>query len=211
MSTALAPARALATHPETTAPSAEPRSAPSRRPVVLRSVPALGTAAVPEAPSLAPPPLREVPRRPTDPTPPARAADGFAPVDPDVTPLRSLETPTADPGRVCASILQVAGEAMRGIRPLSQLARWVDGDIFDELAGYAPTHGARTSVRQRLEPGAVAAVLARGRLWKVRVARISAHVAECTVLARTPERVRAVVVRLEARGTSWRATALGAL
>lgn len=185
------------------------RATEPRRRLTLRTVRTPTPAAVLTAPTLAPPPLRSA--RPAPEADPAASPAGFHPVDRDVIPLRSLEGPSADPGRVCASILQVAAEAMRGIRPLVQLARWVDAEIFDELAEYAPSHGARTTVRQRLEPGAVASVLASGRLWKVRVARICPHVAECTVLTKTPERVRAVVVRLEEHRSSWRATALAAL
>jgi len=129
----------------------------------------------------------------------------------DTAPLRSLTGPSTDPGRVCASILQVGGEAMRGLRPLAQLARWVDEAIFTELAEFAPQHGARTSVRQRLAPDATAAVLARARVLRIHASRISLHVTECTALVRDEGRVRAVVVRLEERGTSWRATALHAL
>lgn len=129
----------------------------------------------------------------------------------DTTPLRSLTGPATDPGRVCASILQVGGEAMRGLRPLVQLTRWVDEAIFTELAEYAPQHGARTSVRQRLAPDSTASVLARARVLRIHASRVSLHVTECTALVRDQGRVRAVVVRLEERGTSWRATALHAL
>jgi len=126
----------------------------------------------------------------------------------DAPPLRSLTGPAVDPARVCASILQVGGEAMRGLRPLVQLSRWVDDQIFTELAAFAPTHGARTSVRQRLEPDATATVLARARLRRIHVTRLSLHVAECTALVEMEGRVRAVAVRLEERRTSWRATTL---
>ncbi|MDQ2624590.1 MAG: Rv3235 family protein [Actinomycetota bacterium] len=138
----------------------------------------------------------------------SRADTSGVAVGRDCEHLRTLEAPATDPGRVCVSILQVAGEAMRGLRPLVQLSRWVGADIFAELAEYAPAHGARTSVRQRLCPEATATVLARARVLRVRVARISPHVAECTVLIQLGERVRAVVVRLEARGSTWRATTL---
>jgi len=130
---------------------------------------------------------------------------------PDVTPLRSLTGPTADPARVCASIVQVCAEAMRGLRPLVQLTRWVDEAIFTELAAFAPTHGSRSSVQQRLEPDSTASVLARARLRKVRVTRTSPQIADATVLVELDGRVRAVVVRLEARRGSWRATELRAL
>lgn len=125
--------------------------------------------------------------------------------------LRTLEGPSASPGRVCASILQVAGEAMRGLRPLAQLTRWVDAEIFAELARFAPTHGERTSVPQRLDPDATAAVLARAQVRRIRVSRIAPGIAECTALVEVGSRVRAVVMRLEGRGQTWRATALQSL
>jgi len=125
--------------------------------------------------------------------------------------LRHLEGPRAEPARVCASILQVAAEGLRGLRPLSQLARWVSPEIFAELADFAPRHGERVSLRTRLEPDATASVLARCRVARVRAVRLDARTAECTALVRTAERTRAVVVRLESHRDSWRATELQAL
>ena len=188
---------------------APPTSRPTRdrrRPVSLRPVPATG-GVVPAAAPLTEPPVLTVPPGPAEPVQESRPRDPFE----DVTPLRSLTGPEADPGRVCMSILQVTAEAMRGRRPHAQLARWVDGQIFNELGEFAPAHGSRTSLRQRLAPDSVATVLARGRFRKVRVVRISPHVAECTVLVDVGDRVRAVVVRLEEHKTTWRATALAAV
>src|SRR5690554_3055165 len=93
-----------------------------RRPVSLRPVPATG-GAVPAAAPLTGPPVLTVPPGPAEPVQEPRPRDPFTE---DVTPLRSLTGPAADPGRVCMSILQVTAEAMRGLRPLAQLARWVD-------------------------------------------------------------------------------------
>ena len=188
------------------------RAGRARRPVYLRPVASPAAGQVQTAVAAAPAPLVSLPERPPRATPvQVRSAGPFDDIGADVTPLRSLTGPATDPGRVCASILQIAGEAMRGLRPLVQLARWIDDDIFRELAAFAPSHGSRTSVRQRLDPGSAATVLARGQLRKVRVARITPHVAECTVLTEIEGRVRAVVVRLEERGTTWRATALAAV
>jgi len=186
---------------------AEPRTArPTtrrHRRLHLQPVPTV-PGEVPHAELLAAASLVVVPPAP-EPTPRQTPARKFVDVG-EATPLRSLTGPAADPGRVCVSILQVATEVMRGLRPLVQLTRWVDREIFAELAEHAPRHGARSSTRQRIDTGSVASVLARGRLRKVRVSRVSPHVAECTVLVDLGDRVRAVVVRLEEHRASWRAT-----
>lgn len=140
-----------------------------------------------------------------------RAKEQEIEAPPLATHLRSLEVPKASPGQVCASILQVAGEAMRGVRPLVQLSRWVDEQVFSELARFAPRHGSRTSTAQRVEPEATASLLARAKVQRLKVARISPTVAECTALVLVDERVRAVVVRLEVHRDRWRATTLQAL
>src|SRR5690606_13015997 len=108
-----------------------------RRPIRLRPVRGLRTVtherAASEATELdAARLLALVPPAPTAPDrPESRSNDDER--WPDVTPLRSLTGPTADPARVCASIVQVCAEAMRGLRPLVQLTRWVDEAIFTEL------------------------------------------------------------------------------
>lgn len=210
MTALLAPAPPAATAaaaqgaPSRTAPGAQTPPRRPRRPAYLRPVASVA-GEVEAAEAIAPAPLVTLSPAPSPTVRVVRARDVF---DEDVTPLRSLTGPAADPARVCMSILQVAAEAMRGLRPLVQLARWVDEAIFSELASFAPSHGSRSSVRQRLAPASTAAVLARARFRKVRVARISPHVAECTVLVEVDDRVRAVVVRLEERRTAWRATAL---
>ena len=204
------PARDRAPSPATPRSEGTTRAAGTarrRRPVYLRPVPSTEGEVLVAAP-MSPTPLVTVSPAPAEPAPKPRPRDPF---DEDATPLRSLTGPAVDPGRVCMSILQVAAEAMRGLRPLVQLARWVDDGIFNDFAAFAPPHGSRTSVRQRLAPGSAATVLARGRFRRVRVVRISPHVAECTVLVDVGDRVRAVVVRLEERGPSWRATELAAV
>jgi hypothetical protein len=95
-------------------------------------------------------------------------------------------------------MVQAAVEALRGARPLAQLARWVSPEIYDQL-------DARAKLTQRVR-GADGAH--RAAIRRIRLCRLGESTAEATVVVDDGPRVRAVAVRLEGRRGQWRATAL---
>lgn len=107
--------------------------------------------------------------------------------------------PLPDPTPLCCSMVQAAVEALRGTRPLSQLARWVLPEIYEQLA-------LRSELTQRVlgrDAGTHRATIRR-----IRLCRLGDSTAEATVIVDDGPRVRAVAVRLEGHRGQWRATAL---
>ncbi|MCC2316889.1 Rv3235 family protein [Cellulomonas chengniuliangii] len=121
---------------------------------------------------------------------------------------RPLERPAPtdatlpEPTSVCCSIVLVALEAMTGTRSISQLARWVTPELYEQLA-------ARAAVTTRAV-GAVGAArsTARPEVRRARVCRLGQRAAEATIVVQDGARVRAVAIRLEERRGAWRAVAL---
>lgn len=112
---------------------------------------------------------------------------------PTATPQASPEPDLGDPRQIGGAVVLAAVEALRGVRPLAQLVRWVSPEVFESLARAAgPATGARTRAVIRAQ----------------RVCRISPTVAEGSVVVHDGARVRAAAVRLEAHRGSWRATVL---
>ena len=104
-----------------------------------------------------------------------------------------------DPMPLCCAMVQAAVEALRGARPLAQLARWVSPEIYEQLS-------VRSELTQRVRgdsPGTHRAAIRR-----IRMCRLGDRAAEATVVVDDGPRVRAVAVRLEGHRGQWRATAL---
>jgi hypothetical protein len=100
-----------------------------------------------------------------------------------------------DPRRWSAKLTQAVMETLYGPRPIQQLARWTDGNVYRAIARRVaartgPTTGAPPQVRS------------------VRVCRPAPTVAEASVVVQTGRRVRAVALRLEIRDRRWLCTAL---
>jgi hypothetical protein len=93
-----------------------------------------------------------------------------------------------------------AVEAIRGDRPLAQLARAVTPEILEAL-----TTRARL-VRALPRPSGTVPrpVMVR----RARVVRLGPHVAEATVIVDDVDRVRAAAIRVEVHRGRWRAVAL---
>ena len=104
-----------------------------------------------------------------------------------------------DPTQLCCAMVQAAVEALRGARPLAQLARWVSPEIYEELA-------MRSELTQRVQGRANSAH--RAGIRRIRLCRLGQNAAEATVVVNDGPRVRAVAVRLEGHRGQWRATAL---
>jgi len=145
-----------------------------------------------EGPPLAPPPVAGSPL----------ALSRWRPAgldEEDAAAAAAEQVRLPDPTKLCCAMVQAAVEALRGNRPLAQLARWVSPEIYEELA-------ARSELTQR--------VLGRGApvhhasIRRIRLCRLGEHAAEATVVVDDGPRVRAVAVRLEGHRGHWRATAL---
>ncbi len=175
--------------PGTPAPAAHPSPPARARMAPLVERPA--RVARPPGPLLLPPPVAgsDVALTRCRPV----GADG----DPPVAPADQVRLP--DPTKLCCAMVQAAVEALRGNRPLAQLARWVSPEIYDQLV-------ARSAVTQR--------VLGRtedphhAAIRRIRLCRLGENAAEATVVVEDGPRVRAVAVRLEGHRGQWRATAL---
>jgi len=104
-----------------------------------------------------------------------------------------------DPTPLCCAVVQAAVEALRGTRPLAQLARWVSPEIYEQLA-------VRSELTQRVLGRTDAPQ--RAAIRRIRLCRLGQQAAEATVVVDDGPRVRAVAVRLEGHRGQWRATAL---
>lgn len=118
----------------------------------------------------------------------------------DVIPLRRPEAsaPPSDPAALCCAIVQAAVEALRGVRPAAQLARWLAPDVFEPFVRrcqIALEHEAVRSTRP-------------ARIRRARVTRVHDRAVEATVVVTDVDRVRAAALRLEHRRGSWRVVAL---
>lgn len=105
-----------------------------------------------------------------------------------------------EPTRWAALIAQAIVEAEVGDRPLSQLVRWTTAEVYDVVALRCSTHGRRSAVARL---GTARAVVA-----SIHVCRIAPDIAEACATVRRAGRARAVALRLEGIGDTWRCTAL---
>ncbi|MBI9116034.1 Rv3235 family protein [Sanguibacter suaedae] len=111
--------------------------------------------------------------------------------------------PLGDPTQLCAAVAHAAMEAVRGLRPLGQLARFVTPEIFDALHVRAQI---RESARRR--SGVAPRTQARSRVLHARAVRLTARVAEATVVVDDVDRVRAAAARVEEHRGRWRVVVL---
>jgi len=174
----------------TARPGAPARPGPAGRPVAAaRPRPRL---LLPPTPDPAPCPVVQ------GPTPALPLRSVLSPVTAADWPVparaaREPEPELRDPVPVCGAVVVAAIEALRGARPLAQLARWVSPEVYEALSrAIAPT-----PVTGR-----------RAVVWRVRVSRPQPTVAEGSVVVHDGTRVRAAAVRLEAHRGAWRATVL---
>ncbi len=120
--------------------------------------------------------------------------------DPDFGRQPTSSTRLPDPQATCSALVQAVIEVLNGVRPASQLVRWLSHDVHVALARRAALasrmrRGATPSTRQAVVRGVRVCVPADG-------------VAEASAVVVDADRVRAVAVRLEGLDGRWRATAL---
>jgi Family of unknown function (DUF6459) len=130
------------------------------------------------------------------------------PAEPYARALRLVETsspdlrPAAlpDPKPWAARLVQAVTEVLAGDRPLTQLLRWVDGEVYSDIRRRVTVHARRQP--PKLGSGQRAAVRS------VHAAQPTADVSELCVILQRGARAAAVAVRLESRGDRWLCTAL---
>ena len=194
------------THPDTR-PTAARRTA--ARPADEAPVPGRRAAGVPHAPrradfATATAMLRPRTHRPAGPREFSHAAADPAPArdDSGIRPPAELGDPTA----LCCAVAHAAIESLRGIRPLTQLARSVSPEIFDALHARAQVRAAARRRTGALPTGQERQL--RSRVRRARVVRIAPGVAEATVVVDDVDRVRAAAVRVEEHRGRWRVVVL---
>ncbi len=113
----------------------------------------------------------------------------------------------ADRERIAATATSLAVaclEILSGVRRIDTIARWVDPELLAKI-----DH--RAQLRAEVAPARPPSDLSSPRVVQpgtAHVCRVNATVAEVTVIVRTPNRFRAVAVRLELLTTRWTLTAL---
>lgn len=103
-----------------------------------------------------------------------------------------------------ASLAVACLEVLAGVRRSDTIARWVDPELLAKIdhraqlrAEVAPRHPASgLGAPPAVQPG------------RAHVCQVSPGIAEVTVIVRSPNRIRAVAVRLELLTTRWTLTAL---
>ena len=98
-----------------------------------------------------------------------------------------------------STLVRAIVEALKGQRPVAQLSRWIDADIFAALSRRAAL-GVTVDGRP-VQPSPV-------RVQRVHGCEVRAGVWECAVVLHDGGRTRAAALRLEVLHGRWRATAL---
>ncbi len=121
--------------------------------------------------------------------------------EPDPDPVQNWTSSAQEDARIEAisrSVTMGALEVLAGVRPLQQLARWMDFEEFERLQLRTKLVRGRGQARQHRNV----------RILRVRVCPVSAGVYEVAVAAAETDRVRAVALRLEQRRGLWKVSAL---
>src|SRR5690625_1298101 len=114
-------------------------------------------------------------------------------------PLIPAQPPLPDPRQWAGSLARAAVEVLVGMRPPTQLSRWLAADLYASLSRRA---GLAVRILGRPRRHQVATIR------RVRVCGIRAGVQEATVVVHDGVRVRGVALRLEEHRGRWQATAL---
>ena len=140
-----------------------------------------------------------LPATPVHPFAPVRRADPTP--DPASRPPAPAEAVLPDPRRWVARLVQAAVEVREGDRPAGQLLRWLTRDVHEQLCREVD---ARPRLHRRGRP-------TRAVLRSVRITGPTPGAIEACAVVDTPERARAVALRLEERDGRWVCTALAVL
>ncbi|WP_246657708.1 Rv3235 family protein [Arthrobacter yangruifuii] len=144
---------------------------------------------------------RERCRRPADPSPgPAPGAGNWTSSPEDDTRVKAI----------CQSVALAALEVLGGVRPLQQMARWLDPDNYERLQMRANlVRGLQQDPRTRSRTAPDPQLLHRGvRIRSCRLCPVSEGIYEAAVVVVEHERARAVALRVQLRRGLWKVTAL---
>lgn len=110
------------------------------------------------------------------------------------------DTTIADPEHWAARFLQAVVEVVSSDRPLSQLARWTNSSVFEEILRrqkIVSTSRSRAATRS-----------ARVQVATVHICQVSTEVAEVAARVKSGQRSRAIAARLEYNRDRWQCTAI---
>lgn len=114
--------------------------------------------------------------------------------DPQPTSSADLPDPQFWGGRLAQALLEV----IVGVRPVTQLRRWMSEDVYVQLRRTSHHHRARQPAARRLPPRVV--------VRSVRVCEPADGVAEVCAVVHDGIRHRALALRLEGSDGRWRCT-----
>lgn len=120
--------------------------------------------------------------------------------DPVFGPQPTSSDDLPDPEATCSALVQAVVEVLGGVRPPTQLVRWLSNDVHAALTR-------RAALAARMRRGATPTIRA-SVVRAVRVCLPADGVAEGSAVIVDGDRVRAVAIRLEGLDGRWRATAL---
>lgn len=159
-----------------------------------------------------PAPVPALPRPATD-TPAIAGPDPEGPV-PGAGPRQAnWSSAPEDDARVkaiCQSVALAALEVLGGVRPLQQMARWLDTENYERLQLRTNlVRGLRDSPAGTQRPASDPRLLHRAvRIRSCHLCPVAEGVYEATVVAFEHNRARAVALRIQLRRGLWRITAL---
>jgi hypothetical protein len=130
------------------------------------------------------------------------------PVEPQARVLRLVAESAIEPASMglpdpkpwAARLVQAVTEVLAGDRPLTQLLRWVDEDVYSDIERRVTVHARRQP--PKLSHGQ------RASVRSVHAAQPATDVSEVCVILQRGARAAAVAVRLENRQDRWLCTAL---
>ncbi|MFB0833395.1 Rv3235 family protein [Arthrobacter halodurans] len=172
------------------------------RPLTVRKLPPAGPAgAAPPAPGV---------RRFADVLPLARTRPPQTPDRPGPGPAAG---PPTGPGvgelreerrhieRIARVVGQAAFESMAGLRPVHQLARWLDPASFEKLQE-------RVELTTAAHPAGTSRLYRNTAIRRTRVCRVAASTYEVSLVVADQTRVRAAALRIERRRGQWKVCAV---
>ncbi len=118
-------------------------------------------------------------------------------LSPDAPDQPELDLPPVGPW--AGTLVRAAVEVLTGSRPVAQLARWLEADLYEALCR-------RAGLAVRIDGRPRTALCARVR--RVRCSTVTPGIHEVAVVVHDGVRVRAAAVRVECRRGRWQATAL---
>ncbi|MCT1605774.1 Rv3235 family protein [Nesterenkonia massiliensis] len=126
--------------------------------------------------------------------------DGRAPV-----PLASEREEQRQITAISRMVCQAMAETFAGLRPVHQMQRWLDGEIYQKVSRRAALLARH---RQRFSPGQHRNGPAQLVFRSIRTQQVSPSAWEVCVIFTDDQRTRACALRCEAHRARWRITAL---